>query len=126
MSHTSINRVGTDHTIWMKGLGFYKDEIGIMDTRLTEVAKKNNSFEARQGIEHFQNQFLVQQKNISDLKHEVNNYVKKLGNDAQQHSGQIHESLIPEHNILQGKYENFEMVMNGLRHEFNEYVAKWM
>jgi len=97
-----------------------------MDSRLTEVANKNNSFEARQGIEHFQNQFLVQQKNISDLRHEVNNYVKKLADNTQQHSGQIHESLVPEHNSLHEKYENFEMIMNGLRHEFNEYVAKWM
>lgn len=40
MSYTTITRIGTDHTIWQKGFGFYKDELDIMESRLTEIAKK--------------------------------------------------------------------------------------
>nr|MBP6215751.1 hypothetical protein [Chitinophagaceae bacterium] len=81
---------------------------------------------ARQGVEHFQNQFIVQRNNIDELKHEVNLYVEKLGKDAQQHGGRMETAMIAEHTALHEKYEDFERVMNILRHEFNEYLSKWM
>ena len=126
MSYTNITRIGTDHTIWQKGFGFYKDELDIMESRLSEVALKNTTFEARQGVEHFQNQFIVQRNNIDELKHEVILYVEKLGKDAQQHGGRMETAMIAEHTALHEKYEDFERVMNILRHEFNEYLSKWM
>ena len=126
MSYTNITRIGTDHTIWQKGFGFYKDELDIMESRLSEVALKNTTFEARQGVEHFQNQFIVQRNNIDELKHEVNLYVEKLGKDAQQHGGRMETAMIAEHTALHEKYEDFERVMNILRHELTEYLSKWM
>ena len=126
MSYTTITRIGTDHTIWQKGFGFYKDELDIMEIRLADIASRNTSFEARQGIEHFQNQFIVQRNNIDELKHEVNIYMGKLGTDALQHGGRMETSMLSEHAILHEKYEDFERVMNILRHEFNEFLSKWM
>ena len=126
MSYTNITRIGTDHTIWQKGFGFYKDELDIMESRLAEVASKNTTFEARQGVEHFQNQFIVQRNNIDELKHEVNLYVEKLGSDAQKHGGRMETTMVAEHAELHEKYEGYEKVMNILRHEFNEYLSKWM
>ncbi len=126
MSYTTITRIGTDHTIWQKGFGFYKDELEIMESRLSEVASRNTTFEARQGVEHFQNQFIVQRNNIAELKHEVNLYVEKLGSDAQKHGGRMETGMMSEHAELHEKYEDFERVMNVLRHEFNEYLSKWM
>ena len=126
MTYTNITRVGTDHLIWQKGFGFYRDELEIMGNRLQEIAARNNSFEVRQGIEHFQNQFIVQRNNIDELKHEVNVYVEKLNKDAKEHQGRTDTSMIEERVSLHGKYEDFERVMNVLRHEFNEFLAKWI
>ncbi len=126
MSYTAITRIGTDHTIWLKGFGFYKDELDIMESRLAEIASRNTTFEARQGVEHFQNQFIVQRNNIDELKHEVNLYVEKLGVDAQQHGGRMESNMVAGHAALHEKYEDFERVMNILRHEFNEFLSKWM
>lgn len=126
MTYTSITQAGNDHSFWRKGLEFYSDEIEIMESRLAEVASKNNSFEARQGVEHFQNQFIVQRNNMDELNHEINLYVQKLGEDAQKHQGRMEVGMLAEHDKLQEKYEVFEKVMNGLRHEFNDYLGKWM
>ena len=126
MSYTAITRIGTDHTIWLKGFGFYKDELDIMESRLADLATRNSTFEARQGVEHFQNQFIVQRNNIDELKHEVNLYVEKLGADAQQYGGRMESTMVAEHAALHEKYDEFERVMNILRHEFNEYLSKWM
>ncbi|MBL7731876.1 MAG: hypothetical protein JNM88_11915 [Chitinophagaceae bacterium] len=126
MTYTSITHAGNDHSFWRKGLEFYEDDIQIMETRLAEVASKNNSFEARQGVEHFQNQFIVQRNNMDELNHEINLYVQKLGEDSQKHQGHIEMSMLADHDTLQQKYEVFEKIMNGIRHEFNDFLGKWM
>lgn len=126
MTYTSITNIGNDHSFWRKGLEFYTEEIDMMETRLAEIAGKNTSFEARQGIEHFQNQFIVQRNNVDELQHEINLYVQKVGEDSQEHAGHIRTDLVTEHDSLQDKYENLEKIMNGLRHEFKDYLSKWM
>jgi hypothetical protein len=126
MSYVNILRAGTDHTIWAKGLEFYRDELELMAKRLLDVSSKNTSVEASKGVEHFQNQFFIQQKNISDLRHLVNTYVKGLSNDAKNHSGHIDAIFITEGDGLRQRYEQLEQIMNDLRHEFNDYLSKWM
>jgi hypothetical protein len=126
MSYVNILKAGTDHTIWSKGLEFYKDEFDIMEKRLLAVASKNTSEEARKGVEHFQNQFLIQEKNISDLKHEVRNYVKGLSNDAKDHHGHVDGRYLQQSINLRDRYEQLELIMNSLRREFNEFLSKWM
>jgi len=126
MSYVNILRAGTDHTIWAKGLEFYKDELELMTKRLLAVSSKNTSAEASKGVEHFQNQFIIQQKNISDLKHVVRNYVKGLSNDAQNHSGHVDAIFLTQGDGLRGRYEQLELIMNSLRHEFNDFLSKWM
>ena len=126
MSYVNILRAGTDHTIWAKGVEFYRDELELMTKRLLEVSSKNTSVEANKGVEHFQNQFIIQQKNLSDLKHQVNNYVKGLSNDAKNHSGHVDAIFITQGDGLRQRYEHLEQIMNSLRHEFNDYLSKWM
>ena len=126
MSYVNILKAGTDHTIWAKGLEFYRDELGIMNKRLLDISGKNTSEDARKGIEHFQNQFFIQQKNISDLRHQVNGYVKGLSYDAKAHEGHVDAIFITQGDDLRQRYEQLEQIMNSLRHEFNEFLSKWM
>jgi hypothetical protein len=126
MSYVNILNAGTDHTIWMKGLEFYRDEMDLMQKRLVNISGKNTGEDARKGIEHFQNQFMIQQKNISDLKHEVRNYVKGISNDAKDHAGHIDAVYLKQGLSLRERYEQLEQIMNSLRHEFNDFLSKWM
>jgi hypothetical protein len=126
MSYVNILRAGTDHNIWAKGLEFYKDELELMTRRLLDISSRNTSVEASKGVEHFQNQFIIQQKNISDLRHGVKNYVMGLSNDAKDHAGHVDAIFITQGEGLKERYEQLEQIMNSLRHEFNDYLSKWM
>jgi hypothetical protein len=126
MSYVNILKAGTDHTIWAKGLEFYRDELEIMNKRLLDISGKNTNEDARKGVEHFQNQFFIQQKNISDLRHQVNGYVKGLSQDAKNHQGHVDAIFITQGDDLRQRYEQLEQIMNALRHEFNEFLSKWM
>lgn len=126
MSYISITQAGSDHTEWLKNLDFYKEEVDILRNRLAEIANKNTSFEARQGIEHFENQFIVQRNNIDELNHAIKEYASKMGHESLQHAGHIEKKLNGEHNSLKDQYETFEKTFNELRREFNQYLSKWM
>ena len=126
MSYTNVTRLGHAHTEWLRSLEFYKEEMKIFKTRLTEVAGKNTSFEARQGMEHFENQFTVQRENIDELNHEIGLYTSKIAEESSEHAGHVEEELVTEHDLLKEKVEGFEKTFNELRHEFNEYLSKWM
>jgi hypothetical protein len=126
MSYVNILRAGTDHTVWANGLDFYGDELALMNMRLMDISVKNTGKEVSKGVEHFQNQFMIQQKNISDLKHAVGNYVKGLSYDAKNHSGHVDAIFITQGDSLRERYEQLELIMNSLRHEFNNFLSKWM
>ena len=126
MSYTNVVNIAKGQSDWLKGLSFYEDEVYIMENRLVEVAMKNSSFEARQGVEHFQNQFVIQRNHINILKHEIHELEHRLSVDAEKHQGRVDNGFQAEHDVLDDKFKIFEKLMNELRHEYNTYLTKWM
>jgi hypothetical protein len=126
MSFTNTTRVNAEHQDWLKGLDFYKDDIHILENRLTEIASKNTAFEARQGIEHFQNQFLVQRNNIDELRHNIKEHISTYGKKTELAAEVVENEKLAEHENLKDAYLSFEKVIKDLRQEFNIYLARWM
>lgn len=126
MSYTNAKNLSAEHKEWLGKLDFYEKELGILKERLTEIAGKNSSLEARAGIEHFQNQFIVQQNNIDELKHTVKENAHLAFEEVKEHAGRVGSSMVDEYKIIDEGVQSFEKVVNELRHEFNLYLAKWM
>jgi seryl-tRNA synthetase len=126
MSYSNPAIYTSEHGEWLSALDFYKKDIEILETRLAEVANKNTSQTVLAGVEHFQNQFIIQKNNIDELRHSINEHVHHVGVDAEQHAGRIETSLIKEHNQMKEEFTSFEKVVKDLREEFNEYLSKWM
>jgi hypothetical protein len=125
MSYTNVLNVAKGQAEWLKALSFYEDEVYIMENRLAEVSSKNTSFEARQGIEHFQNQFVIQRNHLDQLKHYIRIFDQRLSADAEKHQGHVDAGYVAGHTVLENKFTIFEKLMNELRHEYNNYLAKW-
>lgn len=126
MSYTSITKMQNLHDEAIRGLLFYKEELDILETRLAEVAQKNTSWEARQGIEHFQNQFIIQRNNIDELKHRINLHVQDMSKESSNHAGRIPEEQVKKEKELSTEYLGLEKIINEMRQEFNKYLSKWM
>ena len=126
MEQINISHIENLNNDYLRGIEFYKQELNILQKRLEEIAADNTGKEVAQQIEHFQNQFIIQQKNISDLRHAVKNYVTGLSNDAKDHGGHVDAIFITQGESLKERYEQLEQIMNSLRHEFNDYLSKWM
>ncbi|NOT50678.1 MAG: hypothetical protein HOP10_05330 [Chitinophagaceae bacterium] len=122
----AVSHCGHDHSQWLKSLEFYDDDLDSLENRLLEIVKKNNGYEAMKGVEHFQNQFMIQRKNIHDLRHTINRHSGKVAAEALSHVGKMEMIRVDEHENIKAEVENFEKIINELRHEFNVFLSKWM
>ena len=77
MSYTAVPHLVAEHQDWLKALDFYDNELDILENRLTEVAQKNTGLDAMKGVEHFQNQFIIQRNSIDELRHNMNEHAHK-------------------------------------------------
>lgn len=126
MSYTTVAHCGTDHQEWLKAIDFYDNELDILEDRLAEVAKKNSSEDAMKGVEHFQNQFIIQRNTIDELRHFIHEHEGKVSRDVQLHAGHIETQQVVGHDSLKEEFASFEKVINELRDEFKLYLSKWM
>ena len=115
------------HNDWLRALNFYKDELKMLNNRLTEIAKKNTGKEVMIAIEHFENQLRIQVENIHLLDHEIKANVKKAAHETKASgAGYIDGILFTQHNELETKFITEEKIINELRHSFNQFAAEWM
>jgi chromosome segregation ATPase len=71
MNETSINNVAREHTNWLSSLESYKQELGKLKQRLTEIGGKIMGHDAALQLEQYENRFRVQQDNIDRLRHNI-------------------------------------------------------
>lgn len=118
MKKISIDHFNNRHNELLRALNFYKQEVGILRDRLTEIAGRNTANEVLKQVEHFENQFRIQSNNINKLKNDIR--VRVVNN------GVIDERLMANHDMLEQSFASEERVVNELRNEFNSFSAEYM
>jgi len=126
MSQINIKHIANLNNDCLRGLEFYKQELGILQERLEEIASKNTAKEITQQIEHFQNQFLIHQNYFDELKHLIHVNDENIEAQVLKNGVFINENTAVEHENIQKQYFNEEKMFNDLRHDFNRFAAKWM
>ena len=126
-----MNKINIEHfknlnSDCLRGIEFYKQELGILNTRLEEIAGGNTSRDIAQGIEHFQNQFIIHREQLDELRHRLNANEHAMSVQLQKSPVFVDESMATEHQILFDHYRTEEKLFNEMRHEFNQFAAKWM
>lgn len=126
MKQINIKSVSNLHIDALRGLDFYRQELTILKNRLEEIAGDNTKDEVAVGIEHFQNQFIIHQERIDELRHAFHENNKKIEAEVLQAAGYAEEDAINANHDLYEDYVTEEKLFNELRHEFNRFAAKWM
>ncbi len=126
MATISIKHLTNEHNDWLRGLDFYKQELTILKERLTEIAGKNTGSDVSSMAEHFENQFKLQVTNMDQLRHNINENLQAIAEEAQGNAGHVAEALVTTHSSLKEQYTRLEEVIIELRHDFNRFAAKWM
>lgn len=124
MHATSIKNVTNDHETWKNNLAFYRDEIKIFRNRLDEVADKNNVNHILEKIEHFQNQLDIHDTKMSELKHEIDQYVHQVYQDTKEHANHITKETAEKHETLKAQVGISEKLFEELKGEFKHFLEK--
>ena len=121
----SIRSLHLEYQLWIRELTFYKEEIKIFENHLATLLQKNTGQFMRAQAEHFQNQFIIKDEFIDELKHDVNEQVrlikdyskKDLVNGSQDRFYSMQEKLREQMQYLEKDFAS-------LRNEFNSYLTE--
>lgn len=125
MNDQQVSNVATEHGAWLGKLDAFREEIQVLERRLAEVAGRRNDFEARQGIEHFQNQFLVQRNNIDEVRHRVHEHEDAVARHLVPEQGLEGAKDVHEHDDIRAEMDGLVKVWEELKADFNQFFLKW-
>ncbi|MEI7471706.1 MAG: hypothetical protein WCJ85_05570 [Chitinophagaceae bacterium] len=124
MPTVSTKNLGIEHTEWVEKLRSLKDSLLNYKNQLTEIAGKQPSKELAQSIEHFQNQFIVQDEKISELKHDIKRHLKTNAAEMELTAQDISIEELNLYSQFKGKVLGEEKIFGELQAEFEAFVAK--
>lgn len=125
MSAEKADYSSNEHNSWIRGLDFYNQELSILTERLQEIANNNTSDEALQGVENFQDQFMIHQKKIDELQSDIHQFINSLANQLEA-KGKVNKECLSEKMRLRETYVTEEKLFNEMRHEFYRFAEEWM
>jgi len=126
MTYTTSLKLGNAHQEILNVLDFYSSDITFLEKLLTEVLEKNNHYEVKNESEHFQNQFIIQQKNIDELRSKILINKHEAALETKVHAGKVDERLVTDINQLKREEKQIEKTMEEIRKAFKLFVAKWL
>ena len=116
MVSTDISQLAAECTDWRQILRNYREEFQNCEKALTESCKQSLTKDHLTQVEHFQNQFDIQLRNIHDLKQTIKAHERKV---QQETSG---EEIYGEHEQLLNEFLALEGTLQELRDEFRNFI----
>jgi hypothetical protein len=123
---TRIYDLHEENKTWLSNLAFYKDELLIMQKRIEEIARKNNSKNILESIEHFQNQLIIQKEQLDILTHDVREKESTLEQQAKANPTAIDHQPFEEDLVLKDRMKTYGNLFFNLREELTHFLLKWM
>ena len=115
-----------EHKEWLNKLLFYKDDLKIMQSRLDEIASKNNSKEVLVFVERFENQFKIQKEQIDVLNHDIKQHVNKIEESIINNPIASNHRKMDDHAEEREKMIRFEELFAELRKDLLSFLSKWL
>ncbi|MDQ6610340.1 MAG: hypothetical protein M3Y85_11025 [Bacteroidota bacterium] len=116
MVQTDLSQLSTECADWRQILRSYRDEFNDCEKALLEMCKKSLTKDHLTQVEHFQNQFDIQLKNIHDLKQTIKKHERRTQSEI---GG---EKLYAEHENLLSEFLSLESTLQELREEFKRFI----
>lgn len=126
MSYTAASHLPNNPGELQHLLSFYEQEIRFLEKLLSEVVNKNTSHEALAEAEHFQNQFLIQKKNISELRNRITQNHHLAAEEAKIHAGRVDTRIADDNQQIGEEVHQIEKIIAELRTAYKKYLLKWM
>lgn len=112
-------------TSWREQLRSLKSEMARLGEQLQQSASHLHTKELLTDVEHFQNQFYIQQINIHDIKQSIKQHERKLQLEmADNAEGQISDDSVLRHEELFAEYQRLLTTLQELKDDFSNYLSR--
>ncbi len=114
-----------EHELWVNQLKFFKKELKIFNTRLSEVSSKHTEIEVKRKVEHFQNQFIREAEVIDTLVHDIK-IQEGLLSKHDNSNGPLGDRYAQVQEKLDDRMVTFGKIWFELKSDFVKFVKEWM
>ncbi len=120
---SKLDQYRFEHLTWERMLDFFKQENAFLKTRLSQVLDRKIDNEFLALAEQFQNQFIIKDDFIDELKHDINEMERAVKEST------VAMKIVPDikvenkHNKLRNEMEYLEKNFAQLKNEFNKYLV---
>jgi len=112
-----------EYMTWKRVLEFFKQENAFLKTRLSEVVDRNTDREFLALAEHFQNQFIIKDEFMDELRHDINEMDAGLTIPVGSAKIMLDKKMEAKQNKLRNEIEYLEKNFTQLKNEFNKYLV---
>ncbi len=114
-----------ENMTWVRSLEFFKQENAHLKDRLTAVVDKTSDKYFLAQAEHFQNQFIIKDEFIDELKHDINEQSRSIRDYSKKVliNGSA-DSFTAVQEKLRDQMQYLEKDFRDLKNEFNNYLTE--
>ena len=116
MVSTDISQLSAECAEWRQILRNYREEFHNCEKALTQMCKQSLTKDHLTQVEHFQNQFDIQLRNIHDLKQTIKTHERKVQLET------AGDGIYAEHEHLLSEFLSLESMLQELRDEFRNFI----
>ena len=117
-----ISAMSDEHVNWLGGVDFYKELLGVLRSRLTEIAGKNTNKVAAAEAEHFENQITLYDERLDILAHEIRKNLGRAANQLKTNgAGYVDTVIFVQHDLQREQFVQLEHAIKTLRSELNRF-----
>jgi len=128
--HIYLSDLHFDHKVWNNTLKFYKEELDLYAGYLAEVAERWTDKDVKAELEHFQNQFHIQNNELDTLVHDIKMHEEELTKFAKENETAIQHVHFDDHsehhNAMGDRVATFKKIYEELKDEFKKFLAKYL
>lgn len=115
-----------EHKQWRRELFFWEDELRSFKNRLDELVKRWTDNNMLAQLEHYQNQFIIQENVINDLQDEIHIHEINIANHSKNGKDVLEIEFVQKHIEFRNHMETQRTIYNNLKQEFYRFLSEYM
>jgi len=115
-----------EHKQWRRELLFWEDELKSLQNRLNELVLRWTDKEILAQLEHYQNQFIIQENAINELEDHINLHEINISEHLKKGEDVLDFQLVKKHIEFRNQMDTQRNLYSELKSNFFRFLSKYM
>jgi uncharacterized protein (DUF342 family) len=115
-----------EHKQWRRELLFWEDELKSLQNRLSELVMRWTDKEILAQLEHYQNQFMIQENTIAELEDHINLHETNISAHLKKKEDVLNQQLVKNHIEFRNQMDSQRNLYIELKRNFFQFLSKYM